>query len=229
MEVRVVGEQFTWTFYYPGEGGREVVSNQLYLPNNTPVRFNVQSKDVIHDFWVPAFRQKIDAVPGITTHYRITTEREGEFPIVCAELCGLGHSVMRQTAHVVPRGEFDRWLAEKRRGGQPGDGGAGGGGAGAPGGGDQPVDGKTLFTQTEPSCGSCHTLADAGTSATIGPNLDETLRGKDADYVRQSIVDPSAEIASGFQDGIMPPNYDETLDPREIDALVDYLVKATSG
>src|ERR687896_1141384 len=64
MNVRVVGEQFTWTFYYPGEGGDEIASPQLYLPANTPVDFTVQSKDVIHDFWVPAFRMKIDAEGG---------------------------------------------------------------------------------------------------------------------------------------------------------------------
>jgi cytochrome c oxidase subunit II len=114
MNVRVVGEQFTWTFFYPGEGGQEVSSPQLYLPIDQAVEFDVQSKDVIHDFWVPAFRQKIDAVPGITTNYRITTTRAGTYPVVCAELCGLGHSAMRQTAHVVPRQEFDRWLADLR-------------------------------------------------------------------------------------------------------------------
>ena len=78
------------------------------------VKFDVQSKDVIHDFWVPAFRQKIDAVPGITTSYRVTTIREGEYPVVCAELCGLGHSAMRQTAHVLPKQEFDTWLSDLR-------------------------------------------------------------------------------------------------------------------
>ena len=115
MKVRVVGEQFTWTFFYPGEnGGQEVASPQLYLPVDTPIEFDIQSKDVIHDFWVPAFRQKIDAVPGTTTHYRITTIREGQYPVVCAELCGLGHSTMRQTAHVLPRQEFDSWLADQR-------------------------------------------------------------------------------------------------------------------
>ena len=81
MNVRVVGEQFTWTFYYPGEGGDEISSPQLYLPANTPVNFTVQSKDVIHDFWVPAFRMKIDAVPGIDTHVRVTTtDRDGRVP-----------------------------------------------------------------------------------------------------------------------------------------------------
>jgi cytochrome c oxidase subunit 2 len=114
MEVRVVGEQFTWTFYYQDEGGTEIASPELYLPANQPVYFTVQSKDVIHDFWVPAFRMKIDAVPGIDTHLRVsTTDRTGEFPVVCAELCGLGHAVMRQTAHVVPRPDFDQWLADQ--------------------------------------------------------------------------------------------------------------------
>ena len=115
MQVRVVGEQFTWTFFYPGEGGREVASPELYLPVSTPVNFTVQSKDVIHDFWVPAFRQKIDAVPGINTNYRITTtERTGDFAVVCAELCGLGHATMRQTARVVPKAQFDGWLSDQR-------------------------------------------------------------------------------------------------------------------
>src|SRR5918998_110312 len=98
MDVRVVGEQFTWTFYYPGEGGEEIASPQLYLPADTPVNFTVQSKDVIHDFWVPSFRMKVDAVPGIDTHLRVTPNRQGQFPVVCAELCGLGHSTMRQSA-----------------------------------------------------------------------------------------------------------------------------------
>ncbi len=113
MQVRVVGEQFTWTFYYR-QDGQEIESPQLWLPVNRPVRFTVQSRDVIHDFFVPAFRMKIDAVPGIDTHYDVNTTREGRYPVVCAELCGLGHSAMRQTAHVVPREEFDRWLGELR-------------------------------------------------------------------------------------------------------------------
>jgi cytochrome c oxidase subunit II len=115
LNVRVVGEQFTWTFHYPGaSGGKEVMSNELYLPLDTEVKFTVQSKDVIHDFWVPAFREKIDAVPGIDTTYSVKTTRAGDYAVVCAELCGLGHSAMRQTAHVVPKAEFDSWLDEQR-------------------------------------------------------------------------------------------------------------------
>ena len=115
MDVRVVGEQFTWTFHYPGaSGGEELMTNELYLPIDTEVKFTVQSKDVIHDFWVPAFREKIDAVPGVDTTYAIRTTRVGAYPVVCAELCGLGHSAMRQTAHVLPKAEFDSWLEEQR-------------------------------------------------------------------------------------------------------------------
>ncbi len=222
MKVRVVGEQFTWTFYYPGEdGGKEVASNQLYLPKDKQVRFDVQSKDVLHDFWVPAFRQKIDAVPGITTRILVKPVKTGTFPVVCAELCGLGHSVMRQSAHVVSPADFDKWLADLRAKGRPGGGQAEETTAAAP-------DGKELFTTTEPACSSCHTLADAGADGTIGPNLDEVLKGKDAAFIQQSIEDPSAEVAKGFRDGIMPTNYKDTLPPEEIKALTDYLVEVAT-
>jgi cytochrome c oxidase subunit 2 len=131
LNVRVVGEQFTWTFYVEGEDGKEVKSNQLYLPNNRPVYFTVQSKDVIHDFWVPAFRMKIDAVPGIDTHLRVTPNRVGNYPVVCAELCGLGHSTMRQTAHVLDPGDWEQKIKELAAGPQGGGGGGGGGGGAA--------------------------------------------------------------------------------------------------
>ena len=116
MKVRVVGEQFTWTFFYKGQDGKEISSHRLYVPENQAIDFTVQSKDVIHDFWVPAFRMKIDAVPGIDTHLRVTTnDKRGEYPVVCAELCGLGHSTMRQTAHVLPATEFNAWMQRKQK------------------------------------------------------------------------------------------------------------------
>jgi cytochrome c oxidase subunit 2 len=217
MQVRVVGEQFTWTFHYPGEGGKEISSPQLWLPANTPVNFTVQSKDVIHDFWVPAFRMKIDAVPGIDTHIRVTTtNRTGEFPVVCAELCGLGHSTMRQSAHVVSREEFDAKLEELAQGPQGGSGGGGGGGGEA--------DGKTLFTDAaQPTaCKSCHTLADAGATGTTGPNLDEVVPDLSDAEIKQSIEDPDAKITAGFQGGLMP-RYGESLSEEQVDALVKYL------
>jgi cytochrome c oxidase subunit 2 len=217
MEVRVVGEQFTWTFYYPGEDGKEIASPQLWLPANTPVNFTVQSKDVIHDFWVPAFRMKIDAVPGIDTHVRVTTtDRRGEFPVVCAELCGLGHSTMRQSAHVVTRDEFDAKLEELAQGPQAGGGGGGGGGG--------ETDGKALFTDAaQPTaCASCHTLADASATGTTGPNLDEVVPDLSDAELKESIEDPDAKITEGFQPGLMP-RYGDTLSPEQVDALVKYL------
>src|SRR3954451_24283427 len=224
MKVRVVGEQFTWTFYYPSGGGKEIASNQLYVPKGKPIIFDVQSKDVLHDFWVPAFREKIDAVPGITTHVRVTPIKNGAYPVVCAELCGLGHAVMRQTAHVVDPPDFAKWLSGLRNRGRPG--GEQPGGTAVTGG--KAPDGKTLFTSVEPKCSSCHTLSDAGANGTIGPNLDKVLKQRDATFIRQSIEDPSAYVEKGFQDGIMPPNYKETLKPEEIKALTDYLVKVVS-
>ena len=226
MQVRVVGEQFTWTFFYPGEGGEEIASNQLYLPTNTPVHFKVQSKDVIHDFWVPAFRMKIDAVPGIDTSVRVTTTgRTGEYPVVCAELCGLGHSAMRQSAHVMSREAFDEKLGELASGPA-----AGGGGGGGGGGGDAETDGKALFADAaEPStCGSCHALSDAGTNGTTGPDLDEALANLSEEQIRQSIEEPDAEVTEGFQPGIMP-QYGESLSEEQIDALVEYLMEVKGG
>jgi cytochrome c oxidase subunit 2 len=215
LNVRVVGEQFTWTFYYKDASGKELASPQLYVPRDKPIHFTVQSLDVIHDFWVPAFRMKIDAVPGVDTELRITPKTNGEYPVICAELCGLGHAVMRQTAHVVDQEEFDSWLQERAAAAAEGGGEEGGG---AP-------DGKAVFTDA--GCGGCHELADAGTSGGTGPNLDENLAGKDEAFIEQSIVDPSAEIAEGFSDGIMPPNFGDTLQPAELDALVKYLAEVT--
>ena len=203
-------------------GGKEIASPQLYLPKGKQVKFLVQSKDVLHDFWVPAFRQKIDAVPGLTTSYRVKPIKTGTFPVVCAELCGLGHAVMRQSAHVVTPGAYDKWFAAAKAKAA----GGGGGGAQPAGGGGAAPDGKTIFTKTaSPACGSCHTLADAGTTGTIGPDLDKFLKGKDADFIQQSIEDPSAYVEKRFPDGVMPTNYKETLQPEEIKALTDYLVK----
>jgi cytochrome c oxidase subunit II len=234
--VRVTGQQFAWTFSY-NEGGRKFNSTQLYVPEGESVKFNITSRDVIHDFWVPAFRMKIDAVPGITTNYRVTPRRRGNYPVVCAELCGLGHAYMRQTAHVLSREDFDAWVQRASRPAQAGAGTAAAGtgqGEATQGGGAEgaAVDAKQLFTagneQTgATACGACHTLGDAGTNAQTGPNLDESLDGKDAAYIERGIVEPNADIAEGFGEGIMPPNYGETLSPEQVKALVDYLGRVT--
>ena len=115
IKVGVTAQQFAWSFTYPAEltGGKPVNSNQLYLPKDRSVEFHIRAKDVIHDWWVPAFRLKIDAVPGITTKYRVTPSRLGTYPGVCAELCGAGHSTMRVPVHVVEQSAFDEWLRKQ--------------------------------------------------------------------------------------------------------------------
>jgi cytochrome c oxidase subunit 2 len=227
--VRVFGEQFAWTFEY-NEGGKKFRTTELDLPAGQSVKFQIQSKDVIHDFWVPDFRMKIDAVPGITTSYRVTPKKDsiGVHQVVCAELCGLGHAFMRSTVRVrTPQG-FAAWV---RRTSAAANGGGGGGQAGG-GGQTASTDAKAIFTNGKnatgaTSCGACHTLSEAGTNGTTGPDLDQVLKGKDAAFIKQSIVQPDAQIEKGYAKGIMPPNYGSTLSGAEVDALVKFLSEAT--
>jgi cytochrome c oxidase subunit 2 len=115
MAVGVTGQQWLWSFDYPAykSGGKPVVSDQLYLPINQPVRFEIHSVDVIHTLWIPAFRLQEDAVPGLTTSFRATPDRLGTYPVICNQLCGYGHSTMRTTLHIVTRAAFSAWLAKR--------------------------------------------------------------------------------------------------------------------
>jgi mono/diheme cytochrome c family protein len=93
-----------------------------------------------------------------------------------------------------------------------------------------PQAGREVFTSAaNPACGTCHTLQEAGTSQTLGPNLDETLGDKDAAYIRQSILEPDAEVTPGFSDALMPEDYGETLTDQQINDLVAFLFDATHG
>jgi len=116
ITIGVTGQQFAWSFQYPPSvtGGRPVESDQLFLPKGESVQFKIHSKDVIHAFWVPAFRLQIDAVPGITTSYRATPDRLGTYPVVCNLLCGLGHALMRTNVKVVQPARFQAWLKSRQ-------------------------------------------------------------------------------------------------------------------
>jgi cytochrome c oxidase subunit II len=211
--IQVTGEQFAWTFTYPDvevEGDRPLTTGELVVPIDQTIRFEITSKDVIHSFWVPEWRMKQDAVEGITTHTTVTPTQLGTFPVVCTELCGLGHALMRSRARVLSQSDYEAWVEEQQRLAREG---------GA-------VQGKDLFVQ---ECGSCHTLADAGTEGEVGPNLDEALQGADAEFIMESIVNPSAEIAEGFQDGLMPDNYGQMFTDPQLEGLVEYLQQATGG
>src|SRR3954453_12579749 len=229
--VKVFGEQFAWTFEY-NEGGKKFRTTELDLPAGQSVKFEIQSKDVIHDFWVPDFRMKIDAVPGITTSYRVTPKKDsiGVHQVVCAELCGLGHAFMRSTVRVrTPQG-FAAWVRRTSAAASAGGGGQGGGHGG--GGQTASAGAEAIFTNGKSAtgataCGACHTLSQAGTNGTTGPNLDQVLKGKPAPFIKQSIVQPDAQIEKGYAKGIMPPNYGSTLSGAEVDALVKFLSEAT--
>jgi cytochrome c oxidase subunit II len=114
LVVQVTGRQFTWSFEYPDK----VTSPTLVLPEGRPIDFRIHSEDVIHSFWVPEFRLKSDAVPGLTTKIRLTPDRVGRYQVVCAELCGVGHAAMRQNVRVIPQDEFDSWLEDQRQAAQ---------------------------------------------------------------------------------------------------------------
>ena len=89
-----------------------------------------------------------------------------------------------------------------------------------------PAAGKEIFSSA--GCGTCHTLQDAGTNGSVGPNLDDVLKGKDTDFIHESIVKPDAEVADGFQPGLMPQTYDDQFDDKQLSDLVAYLADATS-
>ncbi|MEA2348137.1 MAG: cytochrome c oxidase subunit [Thermoleophilaceae bacterium] len=220
MEVDVTGQQYTWSFNYPdGPGGQPVKSGELYLPVGKQVNFEIKALDVLHSFWVPEFRMKSDAVPGITTHYPITPTREGDFQVVCAELCGIGHSTMRQPVHVVSQADFDTWLEQQSQGGAA---------AGADTGAEQTDAGASVFDGN--GCGGCHEFKTAGSTGSVGPSLDDLASaadqaGKDPEtFVEESITDPDAYVAKGYPKGTMPANFGDTLTPEEITALTTYLL-----
>jgi cytochrome c oxidase subunit 2 len=227
LVVHVTGQQFAWSFEYPQQD--KLQSNRLVLPKGRPVHFKINTKDVLHDFWVPEFRLKSDAVPGITTDIRLTPSQTGTFDVVCAELCGIGHSTMRQTVEVVEPSDFDKWVREQQQSDE--DGGV------AAAGGDSEAAGRQLFADT--GCNGCHTLADADATGTAGPELDDLAAqaakyGKEEgqtpeQYVRTSIVDPNAFVVPGFDPDVMPGNYGDQLSPAEIDTLVEYLLGVSGG
>jgi cytochrome c oxidase subunit 2 len=109
FEVQVVGEQWKWSFRYVNG----VVSPELHMPVGERVHLVIESEDVIHSFWVPAFGIKQDAVPGRSTNIYLTATRPGTYPGMCAELCGSGHTNMLLTAVVSDRAELDAWLGSQ--------------------------------------------------------------------------------------------------------------------
>jgi cytochrome c oxidase subunit 2 len=214
LVVRVLGEQFSWTFTY--QNGK--TSPILRLPINRPVRLEITAADVIHSFWVPNFGQKQDAVPGQVNDLTITPTRTGTFPVICTELCGLGHSTMRSTSIVMSASAFRTWYVGTAQRPQPG------GGSGTAGG--------VIFTKN--GCGACHTLtAVPGATGKVGPDLDTLSPSAKAagqkliPFIKQSIVDPNAYIAKGYQPGVMPGTFGTTIPHQQLNVLVAFIAAHT--
>jgi cytochrome c oxidase subunit 2 len=239
--INVVGQQFEWHFQYAktgkgdpgpcgGSGPNEITTNTLVLRKDEPIYFRICTKDVIHSFWVPEFRLKEDAVPGIVTHIRLTPNRIGNYTVVCTELCGLGHSTMRAPVHVVTAPQFAAFLRQQTQPAPAAPPSAGGGGG-------TTAQGKQVFASN--GCGACHTLADAGTTGTVGPNLthidaDAAKFGKQLgqspqQYILTSIKTPEAFTVPGFPKGVMPSTFGQQLSPQQLNALVKYLTSVGKG
>jgi cytochrome c oxidase subunit 2 len=213
LKIKVIAQQFAWKFEYANGEAYPV----LRVPIDKKVELNLTANDVIHSFWVPQFGQKQDAVPGAPKTLVITPNRLGTYPVICTELCGLGHALMRSTAIVMTQADYDKWYA---RGSEPGgDGGAGGSTA--------------IATFTGSGCAACHTFSPIpAAQGKIGPSLDKLSEAAAAagvpleEFIRQSIVDPGAYVAPGSVGGSMP-SFEKQIPADKLDQLVQYLAENT--
>ncbi len=213
MKVKVVARQWSWLFEY--ENG--VKASDLRVPVGKPVELLLTSQDVIHSFYLPAFKIKQDAVPGMETRLWFQATSTGTYEVLCAEYCGLQHSYMLSKVAVLPEADFDLWLkgiqkereAEAAKGAAPG---------------------VRLFQ--EKGCKVCHSID--GTPL-VGPTL-KGIFGKtvtvltggkerkvvtDETYLKKSLVDPGADVVKGYPP-IMPPQRGILTD-FEIEEMVKYL------
>jgi cytochrome c oxidase subunit 2 len=111
LRVNVFAQQFFWSYSYPGYGNKK--SSVLRLPVDRSVLLEMHAKDVLHSFWVPEFRQKQDLVPGLHPTLHITPNKLGTYPVICTELCGLGHALMRSRVIVMKPDAFEQWARKK--------------------------------------------------------------------------------------------------------------------
>ncbi|MCC6342152.1 MAG: cytochrome c oxidase subunit II [Bryobacterales bacterium] len=185
MEIFVTGKQWMWKVQHP-EGQREI--NELHLPLGRQVKFTMISEDVIHSFFIPAFRLKKDVIPGRYTSYYVTPTKLGDYHLFCAEYCGTQHSGMIGTVHVMQPTEYAKWA----------------------GGGDESMTarGEALFNQY--GCSTCHLPDGKGRGpslvgvygSTVKLQGGKTLKADDA-YIRESVLNPRSKIVDTYA-AIMP-------------------------
>ncbi|MGO4477982.1 cytochrome c oxidase subunit II [Massilia sp. 2TAF26] len=203
--VFVVAKQWMWKAEHRN-GRREV--GQLHLPLGRPVRLVLTSQDVIHSFFVPAFRIKQDAVPGRYTSIGFTPSKAGEYELFCAEYCGTEHAMMTGKIVVLPPAEYGRWLAEGPR--QPG----------------MAARGFALFRQY--GCSGCH----AAGSSVHAPDLTNLLGRRvhlqdgreiiaDEAYVRDSIYLPRKDVVAGYEP--IMPSFAGQIGEEDLLAIIEYI------
>jgi cytochrome c oxidase subunit 2 len=213
MEIYVIGKRWMWKAQHL-TGQREI--NELHVPVGQPIKLLIASEDVIHSYFVPAFRTKMDAVPGRTTSMWFEVQEPGEYHLFCAEYCGTQHSGMIGRIVAMSQHDFQEWLAT---------------------GGTQPTQatlpeaGEQLFTQL--GCVTCHRADSAGR----GPDLTgvfgstvqlangETVIADEA-YLRESILNPTARMVAGYPP--LMPTYQGQVSEEGIAALIAY-IKSLSG
>ncbi len=218
LEIFAVGKQWMWKLQHPN-GVREI--NELHIPVNYPVKLTLTSEDVIHSFYIPVFRIKMDAVPGRYTHTWFQADKTGDFRFLCAEFCGTDHSRMLGWLHVMAQGDYRRWLEERGEAVElPG---AALTSAAKP---PTVAEGEKLFKKFR--CFTCHN-ADSGA---LGPDLNRlfgktvTLSGGrnqtvDEAYIHESIMRPNAKIVEGY--AALMPTYEKLLTEQDTFAIIAYL------
>jgi cytochrome c oxidase subunit 2 len=205
LNIYVVGKQWMWKFQHL-DGQREI--NELHVPLGRPVKLIMTSEDVIHDVFVPAFRVKADVLPGRYTTIWFNPTKTGRYHLFCAEYCGTRHSGMTGQVIVMDPNEYQAWLS----GGGPG--------------GSLAENGAKLFASL--ACNTCH-RPDAqgrgpvleglfGKSVTL--QIGETITVDEA-YVRESILNPTAKIAAGFQP--IMPTFQGLVTEEQLLELIEYV------
>jgi len=188
MDLYAVGKQWMWKIQYP-EGQREI--NELHVPVGRPVKVTLASEDVIHSFFIPAFRVKQDVVPGRYNTMWFTATKPGRYHLFCAEYCGTEHSGMVGWVNVMTEPDYENWLA-------------GGGSEGT-----MVQQGERLFGQL--GCSTCHQLDQQGRcpimrgvyGSRVQLSGGGTVLADDA-YIRESILNPNAKIVAGYHADVMP-------------------------
>lgn len=206
-EVQVSAFKWGWTFSY--ENGAQV-AGELHVPYGRPVKLVMKSQDIIHSLFIPDYRVKADVLPNRYTSLWFQADEVGESNIFCAEYCGTDHSGMLAKVVVHENDDFQRWLGEQ-----------------ATGGGGTPVErGENLINLQ--GCTSCHSIDG---SSIIGPTFqglfgsertfeDGTSAVADENYIRESILNPSAKIVEGFQNQMT--SYEGRLSDEDISDIIEY-------